>query len=153
MLPEVQTRTCSQCELCARLTHRPEMYFGISKPNAGCRHILSKESFLEYFILSCLMSLWLLDTFTDTAISSTRVNGDHKEKVLQRWEGGDSNGESYDLENDAVSCSVSQKHQQSLKAHLSWYNNIKPELCTLTLTASYWTDYSSQLNMLKQVIC
>lgn len=44
-----------------------------------------------------------LDTFTDTAITSTRVNGEHKEKVLQRWEGGDSNGESYDLENDAVS--------------------------------------------------
>ncbi|XP_068438817.1 ataxin-2-like protein isoform X2 [Clinocottus analis] len=41
------------------------------------------------------------DTFTDTAISATRVNGEHKEKVLQRWEGGDSNGESYDLENDA----------------------------------------------------
>ncbi|XP_044035369.1 ataxin-2-like protein isoform X1 [Siniperca chuatsi] len=41
------------------------------------------------------------DTFTDTAISSSRINGDHKEKVLQRWEGGDSNGESYDLENDA----------------------------------------------------
>lgn len=41
------------------------------------------------------------DTFTDTAISSTRVNGEHKEKVLQRWEGGDNNGESYDLENDA----------------------------------------------------
>ncbi|XP_029954290.1 ataxin-2-like protein isoform X2 [Salarias fasciatus] len=41
------------------------------------------------------------DTFTDSAISSTRINGEHKEKVLQRWEGGDSNGESYDLENDA----------------------------------------------------
>uniref|UniRef100_A0AAV2LIH4 LsmAD domain-containing protein n=1 Tax=Knipowitschia caucasica TaxID=637954 RepID=A0AAV2LIH4_KNICA len=41
------------------------------------------------------------DTFTDTAISSTRVNGEHKEKVLQRWDAGDNNGESYDLENDA----------------------------------------------------
>ncbi|XP_056153760.1 ataxin-2-like protein isoform X2 [Lampris incognitus] len=41
------------------------------------------------------------DSFTDTAISSSRVNGEHKEKILQRWEGGDSNGESYDLENDA----------------------------------------------------
>ncbi|KAM4526108.1 LOW QUALITY PROTEIN: ataxin-2-like protein [Fundulus diaphanus] len=41
------------------------------------------------------------DTFTDTAISSSRINGEHKEKVLQKWEGGDSNGESYDLENDA----------------------------------------------------
>ncbi|XP_057682516.1 ataxin-2-like protein isoform X2 [Corythoichthys intestinalis] len=40
------------------------------------------------------------DTFTDTAISSTRVNGEHKEKVLQRWEGGDSNGESYNLDAD-----------------------------------------------------
>ncbi|KAJ8364375.1 hypothetical protein SKAU_G00132060 [Synaphobranchus kaupii] len=40
------------------------------------------------------------DTFTDTAISSTRVNGEHKEKVLQRWDGGDINGESYDLEAD-----------------------------------------------------
>ena len=50
---------------------------------------------------------FLSDTFTDTAISSTRVNGEHKEKVLQRWEGGDSNGESYDLENDAVSCPFS----------------------------------------------
>uniref|UniRef100_A0A8C6LKE2 LsmAD domain-containing protein n=1 Tax=Nothobranchius furzeri TaxID=105023 RepID=A0A8C6LKE2_NOTFU len=40
------------------------------------------------------------DTFTDTAISSNRINGEHKEKVLQKWEGGDSNGESYDLDND-----------------------------------------------------
>lgn len=54
---------------------------------------------------------FLSDTFTDTAISSTRVNGEHKEKVLQRWEGGDSNGESYDLENDAVSCPFSLTHR------------------------------------------
>ncbi|KAG9342885.1 hypothetical protein JZ751_015101 [Albula glossodonta] len=40
------------------------------------------------------------DTFTDTAISSARVNGDHREKVLQKWDAGDSNGESYDLEAD-----------------------------------------------------
>lgn len=53
-------------------------------------------------LTSNLMYL-ISDPFTDTAISSTRVNGEHKEKVLQRWEGGDSNGESYDLENDAVS--------------------------------------------------
>lgn len=51
-----------------------------------------------------------LDTFTDTAISSTRVNGEHKEKVLQRWDGGDSNGENYDLDNDAVSGSVCVVH-------------------------------------------
>ncbi|XP_051987976.1 ataxin-2-like protein isoform X2 [Xyrauchen texanus] len=42
------------------------------------------------------------DTFTDSAIGSSRVNGDHREKVLQRWDGGDSNGENYDLEADAA---------------------------------------------------
>uniref|UniRef100_A0A8C5CSB3 LsmAD domain-containing protein n=1 Tax=Gadus morhua TaxID=8049 RepID=A0A8C5CSB3_GADMO len=44
------------------------------------------------------------DTFTDTGISTPRVNGEHKEKVLQRWDGGDSsNGEreNYDLEKDS----------------------------------------------------
>uniref|UniRef100_A0A4W4E1E7 LsmAD domain-containing protein n=1 Tax=Electrophorus electricus TaxID=8005 RepID=A0A4W4E1E7_ELEEL len=40
------------------------------------------------------------DTFTDATISSSRVNGDHREKVLQRWDGGDSNGENYDLDTD-----------------------------------------------------
>ncbi|KAG5831975.1 hypothetical protein ANANG_G00286190 [Anguilla anguilla] len=41
------------------------------------------------------------DSFTDTAIGSARVNGEHREKVLQKWDAGDSNGESYDLETDA----------------------------------------------------
>ncbi|XP_064170363.1 ataxin-2-like protein isoform X1 [Anguilla rostrata] len=40
------------------------------------------------------------DSFTDTAIGSARVNGEHREKVLQKWDAGDSNGESYDLETD-----------------------------------------------------
>ncbi|XP_016406974.1 ataxin-2-like protein isoform X2 [Sinocyclocheilus rhinocerous] len=39
------------------------------------------------------------DTFTDSAIGS-RINGDHREKVLQRWDGGDSNGENFDLDAD-----------------------------------------------------
>ncbi|XP_076853081.1 LOW QUALITY PROTEIN: ataxin-2-like protein [Brachyhypopomus gauderio] len=42
------------------------------------------------------------DTFTDATVGSSRVNGDHREKVLQRWDGGDSNGENYDLDNDAA---------------------------------------------------
>ncbi|XP_037333190.2 ataxin-2-like protein isoform X1 [Pungitius pungitius] len=37
------------------------------------------------------------DAFTDTSISSSRVNGDHREKVLQRWDG---NGENFELEAD-----------------------------------------------------
>ncbi|XP_071321241.1 ataxin-2-like protein isoform X2 [Trachinotus anak] len=40
------------------------------------------------------------ETFTDTAISSSRVNGEHREKVLQRWD-GDGNGENFELESDA----------------------------------------------------
>lgn len=39
------------------------------------------------------------DTFTDTAIGSSRVNGEHREKVLQRWD-GDGNGENFELESD-----------------------------------------------------
>lgn len=34
---------------------------------------------------------------------NSKVNGEHKEKVLQRWEGGDSNSDDYDLESDMVS--------------------------------------------------
>lgn len=43
-----------------------------------------------------------VDTFTDAAISSSRLNGEHKEKVLQRWD-GDESGENYELESDTVS--------------------------------------------------
>ncbi|XP_059586345.1 ataxin-2-like protein isoform X2 [Alligator mississippiensis] len=41
------------------------------------------------------------DKFTDSAIAmNSKVNGEHKEKVLQRWEGGDSHSDDYDLESD-----------------------------------------------------
>ncbi|KAM8844662.1 ataxin-2-like protein [Spinachia spinachia] len=39
------------------------------------------------------------DAFTDPSISSSRVNGDHREKVLQRWD-GNGNGENFELEAD-----------------------------------------------------
>lgn len=46
------------------------------------------------------------DKFTDSAIAmNSKVNGEHKEKVLQRWEGGDSNSDDYDLESDMVQSS------------------------------------------------
>lgn len=54
-------------------------------------------------IFNALCVLVFSDTFTDSAIGSTRINGDHREKVLQRWDGGDSNGENFDLDADAVS--------------------------------------------------
>ena len=53
-----------------------------------------------------------LDTFTDTSISATRVNGDHREKVLQRWD-GNGNGENFELEADAVrSQSLTYSHER-----------------------------------------
>ncbi|XP_044186222.1 ataxin-2-like protein isoform X2 [Thunnus albacares] len=45
------------------------------------------------------LSFAVRDTFTDAAISSSRVNGEHREKVLQRWD-GDGNGENFELETD-----------------------------------------------------
>lgn len=34
---------------------------------------------------------------------SSKVNGEHKEKVLMRWDGGETNSDDYDLESDMVS--------------------------------------------------
>lgn len=41
------------------------------------------------------------DSFTDSAIGSSRLNGEHREKVLQRWD-GDGNGDGFDLDSDTV---------------------------------------------------
>ncbi|XP_069738230.1 ataxin-2-like protein isoform X2 [Phaenicophaeus curvirostris] len=43
------------------------------------------------------------DKFTDSAIASLRVNGEHREhreKVLERWDGGDGGSDDYDLDSD-----------------------------------------------------
>lgn len=53
------------------------------------------------FHLWCVFMCIYTDTFTDSAISSSRVNGEHREKVLQRWD-GDGNGENFELESDTV---------------------------------------------------
>ncbi|XP_076608416.1 ataxin-2-like protein isoform X1 [Chaetodon auriga] len=45
------------------------------------------------------LSFAVRDTFTDTSFSSMRVNGEHREKVLQRWD-GNGNGENFELESD-----------------------------------------------------
>ncbi|KAG7233622.1 hypothetical protein INR49_006795 [Caranx melampygus] len=45
------------------------------------------------------LSFAVRDTFTDSAISSSRLNGEHREKVLQRWD-GDGDGENFELESD-----------------------------------------------------
>ena len=57
---------------------------------------------MQYRLTPDLQSA-LTDKFTDSAIAmNSKVNGEHKEKVLQRWEGGDSNSDDYDLESDMV---------------------------------------------------
>ena len=57
---------------------------------------------MQYRLIPDLQSA-LTDKFTDSAIAmNSKVNGEHKEKVLQRWEGGDSNSDDYDLESDMV---------------------------------------------------
>ncbi|KAM9305233.1 ataxin-2-like protein [Gastrophryne carolinensis] len=40
------------------------------------------------------------DKFTDSAIASSKVNGEHKEKVLMRWDAGESFNDDYELEGD-----------------------------------------------------
>nr|DBA19104.1 TPA: hypothetical protein GDO54_014976 [Pyxicephalus adspersus] len=41
------------------------------------------------------------DRFTDSAIATnSKVNGEHKEKVLMRWDGGESNSDDFDLDSD-----------------------------------------------------
>lgn len=91
-----------------------------------CFHLLASFELLEQVFLCCpappLLLWWegcwkdgyevapdrwsqstLTDKFTDSAIAmNSKVNGEHKEKVLQRWEGGDSNSDDYDLESDMV---------------------------------------------------
>ncbi|KAM7387646.1 hypothetical protein PAMA_009995 [Pampus argenteus] len=45
------------------------------------------------------LSFAVRDMFTDAAISASRLNGEHREKVLQRWD-GDGHGENFELETD-----------------------------------------------------
>ncbi|KAG8431992.1 hypothetical protein GDO86_018221, partial [Hymenochirus boettgeri] len=41
------------------------------------------------------------DKFTDSAIAmNSKVNGEHKEKILMRWDAGESGNEDYDLDSD-----------------------------------------------------
>uniref|UniRef100_A0A8C9SKQ8 Ataxin 2-like n=1 Tax=Scleropages formosus TaxID=113540 RepID=A0A8C9SKQ8_SCLFO len=96
----------SRCELAVDAVHRRSEEGG--GPSAPPRReditdtmIFSPSDLVTMTCRDVDLNYATRDNFTDTAISSSRVNGEHKEKVLQRWEGGDSNGESYDLDTDA----------------------------------------------------
>ncbi|KAJ8245885.1 hypothetical protein GJAV_G00261340 [Gymnothorax javanicus] len=96
----------SRCELAVDAVHRRSEEGGPSSGPPRREEITDTMIFspADLVTMTCRdvdLNYATRDTFTDTAISSARVNGEHKEKVLQRWEGGDVNGESYDLEADA----------------------------------------------------
>uniref|UniRef100_A0A3B3R0P6 Ataxin 2-like n=1 Tax=Paramormyrops kingsleyae TaxID=1676925 RepID=A0A3B3R0P6_9TELE len=96
----------SRCELAVDAVHRRcEVAGGSSAPprreEITDTMIFSPSDMVTMTCRDVDLSFATRDSFTDTAISASRVNGEHKEKVLQRWEGGDSNGENYDLETDA----------------------------------------------------
>lgn len=96
----------SRCELAVDAVHkRSENEGSTSAPprreDITDTMIFSPQDLVTMICKDVDLNYATRDTFTDTAISSTRVNGEHKEKVLQRWDGGENNGESYDLENDA----------------------------------------------------
>ncbi|XP_076008141.1 ataxin-2-like protein isoform X2 [Genypterus blacodes] len=94
----------SRCELAVDAVHKRTEEDGSALPRKEeitDTMIFSPSDLVTMVCRDVDLNYATRDTFTDSGISSTRVNGEHKEKVLQRWEGGDSNGESYDLENDA----------------------------------------------------
>ncbi|XP_032429881.1 ataxin-2-like protein isoform X1 [Xiphophorus hellerii] len=98
----------SRCELAVDAVHKRSEEEGSSSAPPRSEDITDTMIFSPTDLVTMIcrdvdLNYATRDTFTDTAISSSRINGEHKEKVLQKWEGGDSNGESYDLENDAVS--------------------------------------------------
>ncbi|KAJ7984465.1 hypothetical protein DPEC_G00355110 [Dallia pectoralis] len=96
----------SRCELAVDAVHKRTEDEGHSTVSPRREDITDTMVFSPSDIVTMLcrdvdLNFATRDTFTDTAISATRVNGEHKEKVLQRWEGGDTNGEAFDLEKDA----------------------------------------------------
>ncbi|XP_051928033.1 ataxin-2-like protein isoform X1 [Hippocampus zosterae] len=95
----------SRCELAVDAVHkRGEQGSNLAPPrreDITDTMIFSPSDLVTMICRDVDLNYATRDSFTDTAISSTRVNGEHKEKVLQRWEGGDSNGESYNLDADA----------------------------------------------------
>ncbi|XP_061613255.1 ataxin-2-like protein isoform X1 [Phyllopteryx taeniolatus] len=95
----------SRCELAVDAVHKRSVEISTSTPprreDITDTMIFSPSDLVTMICKDVDLNYATRDTFTDTAISSTRVNGEHKEKVLQRWEGGDSNGESYNLDTDA----------------------------------------------------
>ncbi|XP_014902466.1 ataxin-2-like protein isoform X1 [Poecilia latipinna] len=97
----------SRCELAVDAVHKRSEEEGSSSAPPRSEDITDTMIFSPTDLVTMIcrdvdLNYATRDTFTDTAISSSRINGEHKEKVLQKWEGGDSNGESYDLENDAA---------------------------------------------------
>ncbi|XP_072224575.1 ataxin-2-like protein isoform X2 [Leuresthes tenuis] len=101
----------SQCELAVDAVHKRSDGGGGGGEGGGQSSPPKIEDITDTMIFSpadlvtmtCRdvdLSFAVRDAFTDTAIGSSRLNGEHREKVLQRWD-GDGNEENFDLESDA----------------------------------------------------
>ncbi|XP_056262140.1 ataxin-2-like protein isoform X2 [Pseudoliparis swirei] len=100
----------SQCELAVDAVHKQSDGGGEEEEEGGQSSPPKIEDITDMMIFSpgdlvtmtCRdvdLNFAVRDTFTDTSISSSRVNGENREKVLQRWD-GNGNGENFELEAD-----------------------------------------------------
>ncbi|XP_030592346.1 ataxin-2-like protein isoform X2 [Archocentrus centrarchus] len=95
----------SQCELAVDAVHKVSEGGGGSESSAPRIEEITDTMIFsptDLVTMTCRdvdLNFAVRDAFTDSAISSSRLNGEHREKVLQRWD-GDGNGENFDLESD-----------------------------------------------------
>uniref|UniRef100_A0A3Q0TBP5 Ataxin 2-like n=1 Tax=Amphilophus citrinellus TaxID=61819 RepID=A0A3Q0TBP5_AMPCI len=95
----------SQCELAVDAVHKVSEGGGGSESSAPRIEEITDTMIFsptDLVTMTCRdvdLNFAVRDAFTDSAISSSRLNGEHREKVLQRWD-GDGNGENFDLASD-----------------------------------------------------
>uniref|UniRef100_A0A3P9AV28 Ataxin 2-like n=1 Tax=Maylandia zebra TaxID=106582 RepID=A0A3P9AV28_9CICH len=95
----------SQCELAVDAVHKVSDGGGGSQPSAPRIEdvtdtmIFSPADLVTMTCRDVDLTFAVRDSFTDSAIGSSRLNGEHREKVLQRWD-GDGNGDGFDLDSD-----------------------------------------------------
>ncbi|KAH1171652.1 hypothetical protein KIL84_007270 [Mauremys mutica] len=94
---------CLQFELAVDAVHRktPDQLVGPKREDIVDTMVFKPTDVMLVHFRNVDFNYATKDKFTDSAIAmNSKVNGEHKEKVLQRWEGGDSNSDDYDLESD-----------------------------------------------------
>ncbi|XP_069044451.1 ataxin-2-like protein [Lepisosteus oculatus] len=92
----------SQCELAVDAVHQPCADSGQSprREDIVDTMIFRPADLVTMTCRDVDLSFATRDSFTDSAIGPARLNGEHREKILQRWEDTDSNGETCELDSD-----------------------------------------------------